>query len=224
VRAIAEVSDAVSKGDLTRSITVEASGEVAALKDDTNQMIRNLVQAKKWKPSAGSPGATTSKIARLSSKWPAKSRPRSPTALRRRTRATDSTGATRIAVAADERRRYSSGPPQTPRWSMQWRTLMCVSDSPMYFRKKTSGGRAPVKMTLKRRASRAAYMRKKQCRNDLFGQAKGPQNGSHAGQTQLLQEGPYVQSRADQEEQELEQDRGVFRGVPIADEALDFFV
>jgi signal transduction histidine kinase len=47
VRAIAEVSDAVSKGDLTRSITVEASGEVAALKDNINQMIRNLVQAKK---------------------------------------------------------------------------------------------------------------------------------------------------------------------------------
>jgi nitrogen fixation/metabolism regulation signal transduction histidine kinase len=47
VRAIAEVSDAVSKGDLTRSITVQASGKVAALKDNINQMIRNLVQAKK---------------------------------------------------------------------------------------------------------------------------------------------------------------------------------
>jgi HAMP domain-containing protein len=46
VRAIADVSDAVSKGDLTRSITVKASGEVAALKDHINQMIRNLVQAK----------------------------------------------------------------------------------------------------------------------------------------------------------------------------------
>src|SRR5262249_31312927 len=44
---IAEVSDAVTKGDLTRSITVEASGEVAALKDNINQMIRNLVQAQK---------------------------------------------------------------------------------------------------------------------------------------------------------------------------------
>ncbi|HTK35643.1 MAG TPA: response regulator, partial [Caulobacteraceae bacterium] len=42
VRAIAEVSTAVSKGDLTRSITVEASGEVAALKDNINEMIRNL--------------------------------------------------------------------------------------------------------------------------------------------------------------------------------------
>src|SRR5450432_541778 len=42
VRAIAEVSTAVAKGDLTRSITVEASGEVAALKDNINQMIGNL--------------------------------------------------------------------------------------------------------------------------------------------------------------------------------------
>ena len=47
VRAIAEVSDAVTKGDLSRSITVEASGEVAALKDNINQMIRNLVQGQK---------------------------------------------------------------------------------------------------------------------------------------------------------------------------------
>src|SRR5436190_1536172 len=39
VRAIAEVSTAVTKGDLTRSITVEAQGEVAALKDNINQMI-----------------------------------------------------------------------------------------------------------------------------------------------------------------------------------------
>jgi HAMP domain-containing protein/signal transduction histidine kinase/CheY-like chemotaxis protein len=42
VRAIAEVATAVTKGDLTRSITVEASGEVAALKDNINEMIRNL--------------------------------------------------------------------------------------------------------------------------------------------------------------------------------------
>src|SRR6185436_12481057 len=42
VRAIAEVATAVAKGDLTRSITVLASGEVAALKDNVNQMIRNL--------------------------------------------------------------------------------------------------------------------------------------------------------------------------------------
>jgi HAMP domain-containing protein/CheY-like chemotaxis protein/signal transduction histidine kinase len=42
VRAIADVATAVTKGDLTRSITVEASGEVAALKDNINEMIRNL--------------------------------------------------------------------------------------------------------------------------------------------------------------------------------------
>ncbi|HZN63896.1 MAG TPA: response regulator, partial [Tepidisphaeraceae bacterium] len=42
VRAIAEVATAVTKGDLTRSITVEAQGEVAALKDTINEMIRNL--------------------------------------------------------------------------------------------------------------------------------------------------------------------------------------
>ncbi|MEX2114283.1 MAG: response regulator, partial [Pirellulales bacterium] len=42
VRAIAEVATAVTKGDLTRSIKVEALGEVAALKDNINEMIRNL--------------------------------------------------------------------------------------------------------------------------------------------------------------------------------------
>jgi HAMP domain-containing protein/signal transduction histidine kinase/CheY-like chemotaxis protein len=42
VRAIGEVSTAVAKGDLTRSITVEAQGEVAVLKDNINQMIANL--------------------------------------------------------------------------------------------------------------------------------------------------------------------------------------
>jgi HAMP domain-containing protein/CheY-like chemotaxis protein/signal transduction histidine kinase len=42
VRAIAEVATAVTKGDLTRSIQVEASGEVADLKDNLNTMIGNL--------------------------------------------------------------------------------------------------------------------------------------------------------------------------------------
>jgi signal transduction histidine kinase/CheY-like chemotaxis protein/HAMP domain-containing protein len=42
VRAIAEVATAVTKGDLTRSIAVAAQGEVAALKDTINEMIRNL--------------------------------------------------------------------------------------------------------------------------------------------------------------------------------------
>jgi CheY-like chemotaxis protein/signal transduction histidine kinase/HAMP domain-containing protein len=42
VRAIAEVATAVTKGDLTRSIKVEARGEVAELKDNINTMIDNL--------------------------------------------------------------------------------------------------------------------------------------------------------------------------------------
>ncbi|HEY2882208.1 MAG TPA: response regulator, partial [Pirellulales bacterium] len=42
VRAIAEVATAVTKGDLTRSINVAALGEVAALKDNINEMIVNL--------------------------------------------------------------------------------------------------------------------------------------------------------------------------------------
>ncbi len=42
VRAIAEVSTAVTNGDLTRSIAVEAKGELAALKNNINQMIGNL--------------------------------------------------------------------------------------------------------------------------------------------------------------------------------------
>ena len=42
VRSIAEVSTAVTQGDLSRSITVEAQGEVEELKDNINQMILNL--------------------------------------------------------------------------------------------------------------------------------------------------------------------------------------
>ncbi len=42
VRAIAEVATAVTKGDLSQSINVEAAGEVAALKDNINEMIVNL--------------------------------------------------------------------------------------------------------------------------------------------------------------------------------------
>ena len=42
VRAIADVSTAVTKGDLTRTINVEAQGEVLQLKDNINQMIANL--------------------------------------------------------------------------------------------------------------------------------------------------------------------------------------
>jgi signal transduction histidine kinase/HAMP domain-containing protein/CheY-like chemotaxis protein len=42
VRAIAEVATAVTQGDLTRSIQVEARGEVSELKDNINAMIGNL--------------------------------------------------------------------------------------------------------------------------------------------------------------------------------------
>jgi signal transduction histidine kinase/HAMP domain-containing protein/ActR/RegA family two-component response regulator len=42
VRAIAEVASAVATGDLTRSISVEAQGEVAELKDNINAMVQSL--------------------------------------------------------------------------------------------------------------------------------------------------------------------------------------
>jgi signal transduction histidine kinase/HAMP domain-containing protein/ActR/RegA family two-component response regulator len=42
VRAISDVATAVTEGDLTRQVGVEASGEVAELKDKLNEMIRNL--------------------------------------------------------------------------------------------------------------------------------------------------------------------------------------
>jgi HAMP domain-containing protein/signal transduction histidine kinase/CheY-like chemotaxis protein len=42
VRAIAQVATAVTRGDLSRAIELEAQGEMAALKDNINEMIRNL--------------------------------------------------------------------------------------------------------------------------------------------------------------------------------------
>ncbi|TGL82171.1 response regulator [Leptospira yasudae] len=42
VRAIAEVATGVTKGDLSRTVMVKAAGEVAALSDNINEMIRNL--------------------------------------------------------------------------------------------------------------------------------------------------------------------------------------
>ncbi|MGO4881291.1 MAG: HAMP domain-containing protein, partial [Bryobacteraceae bacterium] len=44
VRAIADVATAVTKGDLTQSIAVQAQGELAALKDNVNEMIVNLAE------------------------------------------------------------------------------------------------------------------------------------------------------------------------------------
>ncbi|MEU5300744.1 HAMP domain-containing protein [Streptomyces noursei] len=51
VRAIAEVTDAVTQGDMSGSITVDARGEVAALKNNINLMVANLretTRAKDW--------------------------------------------------------------------------------------------------------------------------------------------------------------------------------
>jgi len=42
VRAIGEVATAVTRGDLSRAVEVDAQGEVELLKDDVNEMIRNL--------------------------------------------------------------------------------------------------------------------------------------------------------------------------------------
>src|SRR6266487_1211314 len=47
VRAIAEVASAVATGDLTRSISVEAQGEVAELKDNINAMVQSLRETTK---------------------------------------------------------------------------------------------------------------------------------------------------------------------------------
>ena len=53
VRSISEVASAVTKGDLTRTIRVEAKGEVEALKDTINQMIANLKETTLTKPGTG---------------------------------------------------------------------------------------------------------------------------------------------------------------------------
>jgi HAMP domain-containing protein/signal transduction histidine kinase len=42
IRAISEVTSAVATGDLTRTISVEAAGEVSELKDNINTMVRSL--------------------------------------------------------------------------------------------------------------------------------------------------------------------------------------
>ncbi len=47
VRAISEVTSAVATGDLTRSISVEAEGEVAELKDNINAMVQSLRETTK---------------------------------------------------------------------------------------------------------------------------------------------------------------------------------
>jgi signal transduction histidine kinase/HAMP domain-containing protein/CheY-like chemotaxis protein len=49
VRAIAEVASAVAQGDLTPSISVEARGEVAELKNNVNRMVSNLRETTRTK-------------------------------------------------------------------------------------------------------------------------------------------------------------------------------
>ncbi|RZU51451.1 signal transduction histidine kinase [Krasilnikovia cinnamomea] len=53
LRAIAEVSTSVTRGDLTQSIAVEAQGEVAELKDNINQMIVTLRETTKANAEQG---------------------------------------------------------------------------------------------------------------------------------------------------------------------------
>ena len=53
VRSISEVASAVTKGDLTRTIRVDAKGELEALKDTINQMIANLKGTTLTEPRAG---------------------------------------------------------------------------------------------------------------------------------------------------------------------------
>jgi signal transduction histidine kinase/HAMP domain-containing protein/ActR/RegA family two-component response regulator len=53
VRAIDEVATAVTEGDLTRQVRVEASGEMAVLKDKLNEMIRNLSETSRVNTEEG---------------------------------------------------------------------------------------------------------------------------------------------------------------------------
>ena len=49
VRAIGEVASAVAQGDMSRTVTVEARGEVADLKDNVNRMVTNLRETTRTK-------------------------------------------------------------------------------------------------------------------------------------------------------------------------------
>ena len=53
IRTISDIATAVTKGDLTRAIDVEAMGEVAQLKDNINQMIANLRETTSEEHRAG---------------------------------------------------------------------------------------------------------------------------------------------------------------------------
>jgi HAMP domain-containing protein/signal transduction histidine kinase/ActR/RegA family two-component response regulator len=65
VRAISEVTSAVATGDLTRSISVEAQGEVAELKDNINTMVRSLRETTEANQQQGWLQTNLAKIAGL---------------------------------------------------------------------------------------------------------------------------------------------------------------
>jgi len=65
VRAIAEVTSAVATGDLTRSISVEAEGEVAELKDNINAMVQSLRETTKANMEQGWLQTNLATISRL---------------------------------------------------------------------------------------------------------------------------------------------------------------
>jgi HAMP domain-containing protein len=90
VRAIAEVATAVTEGDLTRQVSVEASGEVAVLKDLLNEMIRSSPSSRR-----SSPPSTVSST-------------RSSTRSKAASRSSSSRPATATRSASSSRRRSSS--------------------------------------------------------------------------------------------------------------------
>jgi signal transduction histidine kinase/HAMP domain-containing protein len=65
VRAIAEVTSAVATGDLTRSISVEAEGEVDELKDNINAMVQSLRETTKANMEQGWLQTNLATISRL---------------------------------------------------------------------------------------------------------------------------------------------------------------
>jgi HAMP domain-containing protein/signal transduction histidine kinase len=65
IRAIAEVTSAVATGDLTRTISVEAAGEVAELKDNINTMVRSLRETTEANQQQGWLQTSLAKIAGL---------------------------------------------------------------------------------------------------------------------------------------------------------------
>src|ERR1700678_4432121 len=65
VRAISQVTSAVTTGDLTRSISVEAQGEVAELKDNINTMVRSLRETTEANRQQGWLQTSLARVARL---------------------------------------------------------------------------------------------------------------------------------------------------------------